>query len=525
MDNVFDRHWDAVVIGAGLGGGLCGRALAEAGLSVLFLERGPDVARTAQTSMDSDQNDPEPREQAGCWPVPVDSTVNGVFTTSWGAQGVGIGGTSVFYAAAMEQPERHDLDSLPDMTHPTGGWPLGYDAFAPWFDRAREVMGVNGTPDPLGQPAMSLATPRPLAPRDAALGAALEAAGLHPYRAHLGIRQLDGCMECIGRKCPKPCKMDGRSAGVEPALATGRAAVLPGATVLGFSGEGQTIGSVRIRHDGRERRLQARTYVLAAGGLGSPRLLMASASEAWPQGCANSSGLVGRGLMFHINERIAVWPPRGAPVSSPGPAKTFSMRDLYRDGPDRMGLFQSLGLPASYGNILYVLRQRYQTSPLRRLPLGQQFLRIPAYAAAQFLGEARVFAAILEDLADDENRVRFDPQRPDAIIYDYTMSDELLARRRRFRRLLKKRLGGLRSLYLNHAPELNIAHPCGTLRFSKDSSKGVLDPNCKAHDLNNLYVTDSSFMPSSTGVNPGLTIVANALRVADAITARHRMSG
>jgi choline dehydrogenase-like flavoprotein len=107
-----------------------------------------------------------------------------------------------------------------------------------------------------------------------------------------------------------------------------------------------------------------------------------------------------------------------------------------------------------------------------------------------------------------------------AMIYDYTMSDELLARRKRFRRLLKTRLKGVRSMWLSHTPELNIAHPCGTLRFSDDPARGVLDRDCRAHDLDNLYVVDGSFMPSSTGVNPGLTIVANALRVAEAMTRR-----
>jgi len=97
------------------------------------------------------------------------------------------------------------------------------------------------------------------------------------------------------------------------------------------------------------------------------------------------------------------------------------------------------------------------------------------------------------------------------------MSSELLERRQRYRRLIKKGLGRIRSIYLNHAPELNITHPCGTLRFSEDPAKGVLDPSCRAHDLDNLYVVDASFMPTSTGVNPGLTIVANALRVADII--------
>lgn len=512
-----DITWDVIVIGAGLGGGICGRALAEAGLSVLYLEQGPDAPRDAMNSIDSEVEDPAERARLGCWPTRVEATVNGVSLASWGAQGVGIGGTSVFYAAAMEQPERHDMETTDQIAHPTGGWPVGFDEFAPWFDKARRVMHVNGTPDPLGPPIGPLDPPRRLDPRDDALRDAFEAAGLHPYRAHLGIRQLEGCLECIGKKCPRPCKMDGRSAGIEPALATGRATLLTGVTVVALVGEGRRIDAVRIRRDGQDSLLRARSYVLGAGGFGSPRLLMASACEAWPQGCANSSGLVGRGLMFHVSERLAIWPPRGAPASAPGPRKAFSMRDLYRDGADRLGLVQSLGLRAGYGDILHVLRQRVAGRRLGRVPLSREFLRIPALVAARILGDARIFVGIVEDLADDANRVGYDPKSPDRIIFSYTISDDLMARRERFRRLLKQRLKGVRSLYLNHAPELNIAHPCGTLRFSDDPARGVLNRDCRAHDIDNLYVADSSFMPSSTGVNPGLTIVANALRVAEAI--------
>ncbi|WP_022706036.1 GMC oxidoreductase [Paracoccus zeaxanthinifaciens] len=510
--------WDVVVIGAGLGGGIFGRQLAEAGYRVLFVDRGHIGPRDATGAMESDRTDPEERNRAGCWPASVEATVNGVTTSGWGAQGTGPGGTSVFYAAAMERPERHDIEDIADLRHPTGGWPVGHDAFTPWFDKARSLMAVNGTPDPLGEPVSGLATPLPPPEAEIALGAAFDTAGLHPYRAHLGIRQLPGCQQCLGRRCPRACKMDGRSAGVDPALATGNATFWDRTAALALEGEGGAISGLRVLRDGRETVVRARHYVLAAGGFGSPRLLLASRSEDWPQGCANSSGLVGRGLMFHLNERIALWPGRSA-KSGDGAAKPFSLRDFYRDGADRLGLFQSLGLPADYGNILMVLRHRYDRSALRRIRIGRQLLRIPARIAALALGDARVYVGILEDMPHDRNRVIYDPARPDTIIYDYVMDEELRARRSRYRRMIKRRLKGIRSLFLHDAPELNIAHPCGTLRFSDDPKKGVLDPDCRAHDVRNLWCVDSSFMPTSTGVNPGMTIVANALRVADRLTA------
>ena len=346
--------------------------------------------------------------------------------------------------------------------------------------------------------------------------------GLHPYRTHLAIRRLPGCRECIGHKCPRECKLDGRSAGIEPALATGRAAFLGGATVRALRGEADRITHIEVERDGRRFDLRARAYVLAAGGLGSPHLLLASASEIWPQGCANASGLVGRGLMFHLGEGFALWPPRSA--DGRGPRKTLSLRDFYSADGKRLGLVQSLGLSAGYGNIIQVLREAYSRSFMSRFRLGREALRIPARLAAMMLGEARIFVGILEDLPVDSNRVMFDPEQRDSFVVEYRITPELAERRALFRRTIRRGMRGLRLLFLNWSPELNLAHPCGTLRFSDDSQRGVLDRNCKAHGIDNLYVADSSFMPTSTGVNLCLTITANALRVADVLAKRLQMN-
>ena len=240
--------------------------------------------------------------------------------------------------------------------------------------------------------------------------------------------------------------------------------------------------------------------MLAGGSLSSPRLLLASSTDYWPDGCGNASGLVGRGLMFHINERIAIWPPRNAPVSSPGPLKTFSLRDLYRDGPDRMGLFQSLGLPADYGNILYVLRQRYQASPFRHLRIGHELLRLPALTAAKLLGDTRVLCRDHRGPAGREQRVRR-PHWPDTIIYEYRMSEELLARRLRFRRLLKRRLRGVRSLWLSHAPELGTIRASLRTPFRFGQSRRGVTWTAIARRM--TWTTCSSPMPASCPVRPG----------------------
>ncbi|MDT8328017.1 MAG: GMC family oxidoreductase, partial [Roseovarius sp.] len=112
-----------------------------------------------------------------------------------------------------------------------------------------------------------------------------------------------------------------------------------------------------------------------------------------------------------------------------------------------------------------------------------------------------------------------DENAPEALDFTYRLHDELLTRRRAFRHAIFKALRGHRRVFLTHQPELNFGHPCGTLRFGRDPQTSVLNGDCRAHEINNLYVADASFMPSSMGVNPSLTIAANALRVAEAIGA------
>jgi choline dehydrogenase-like flavoprotein len=273
---------------------------------------------------------------------------------------------------------------------------------------------------------------------------------------------------------------------------------------------------VEAIRDGRKLAFRARRFVLAAGALGSPSLLLNSASEAWPYGCANESGLVGRNLMFHLSEVIAIWPERA--VDFEGFSRTISLRDLYYVNGRRFGLVQSLGFSASFGNILQALNERFERSALRRVPPLRQLNRIPAMAAVRAFGEARVFTGILEDLPYASNRVFLENGDMSSMRVTYDFSSELLERRALFRGAIKKSIKGLRSFFMNMEPELNFGHPCGTLRFG-DPGKSVLDASCRAHSVENLYAVDTSFMPTSTGVNPSLTTAANALRIADRILA------
>ena len=510
------HEWDVIVIGTGIGGGTVGRALADAGKSVLFLEKGPAGYRTEQNGLSEAVFLPEARLTRGLWPEPLHARLNGRDAAFFAPLGAGVGGSSAFYAATLERPERHDLEPTAEAPHPTGGWPVGYDQMLPWYDRAARMYELCGTPDPLSrEKPMPLRAPPDDSVGDARLMQSFRDAGLHPYRLHSAIRYVKGCLGCMGHKCPKPCKMDGRSAGVEPALATGNARLMDRVEVTRLLGSGDRITGVEVIRDGVTEVLSAPTVVLAGGALGSARLMLASANSAWPDGCGNSSGQVGRNLIFHLNEMFVIWPPRSVPDS--GPSKAISLRDLYHVSGKRFGTVQAMGIDVSYGEIVYYLNAMLERSALRRIRPLRQLTRLPAAIAARLLGKAKIFVGLLEDLPYPENRVVLDPADPGQLRVEYRFHKELLQRRRAFRKAIRNAFRGHRRMFLGMQPELNFGHPCGTLRFGSDPGNSVLTPDCRSHDIANLYVTDASFMPTSMGVNPSLTIAANALRVAEII--------
>ncbi|MES2815025.1 MAG: GMC family oxidoreductase [Pseudomonadota bacterium] len=512
------RTWDVIVIGTGVGGGIIGRKMAERGLSVLFLEKGPVGHRTEGQDLRGDLTDYATRQARGYWPTPIETRIDGGRPQRFfGPLGSGVGGSSVFYAAAAEAPERHDLEATNTIPHPTGGWPVGFDAFRAYFSQAQDLLSVRGEKDPLSDlPGPQLPAP-PLTAAEARMFTDLRAAGLNPYRAHEALRRLPGCTDCLGRKCPRLCKMDGRSAGVEPALETGNATLLADCTVEELIEANGRITAVRVRVDGHEYRLVADVVVLAAGALNSPNLLLRS-TGSHAAGCANSSGMVGRGLMFHLSEMVAFWPRRGSPAV--GATRTLSFRDLYTHEDQRLGLVQSMGVAADAGQIAGHLKGILSRSRLRRIPGASRLATLAAKIGADVFGSATVLVGLIEDLPYSDNRVEPHPEDPEIPLIHYQISTELKARRALFRQLMRQKLAQHRLMFLNFGPALNFGHPSGTLRFGSDPATSVLDADCKAHDLDNLYVADASFMPTSMGVNPSLTIAANALRVGDIVAAR-----
>lgn len=509
--DVLGRDWDVIVIGAGLGGGTAGRRLVELGRSVLFIEKGPFEDEAARDmSLDRQAVDQK------FWGDPVHARIDGRDHIFGDAIGCGVGGSSLLYAASMERPERCDMEHSEQKPHPTGGWPVSYDVFVPYLAEAERRFFVRGTPDPLSDDGCVLLPPHALRDVDALMSATFARNGLHPYQVHQALKDVDGCLNCFGRVCPRGCKMDGRTAGVLPALASGRSAILDYCTVLALRGDPERLTHIEIERQGQRGTIRAKRYILAGGGFGSPQLLMASKSEHWPDGCGNSSGLVGRNLMFHLLESIAIWP--GKRVRGAGPTKALTLRDLYNHEGKRYGLLQSAGLDAGYGEVLQAWREQFAGSLIGPGGLLRKITNLPVWCAVKVLGIAKVYRAIIEDLPYPENRVLFDPENPSRLAFQYTVHKELKDRQLGFRALLKSRLK-LPMMFLTAGLDLDLSHACGTLRFGLDAATSVLNADCRMHDIDNLYVADACFMPTSCGVNPGLLVAANALRVADAVDA------
>ena len=197
---------DIVIIGAGMGGGIAARALTAAGWQVVLLEKGTAGHRREETRLDLALGNPVGRALRGFWPDAADVTVDGRQMNMHLPLGSGVGGSSVFYAATLERPALHDIEEVAGLPHPTGGWPMSWADLAPWFDAAQEMLGLNGTPDPLDPRPVTLRAPPPQTTGDQAIMAHLQGNGLHPYHLHSAVAHLEGCASCLGRSRQRHCR-------------------------------------------------------------------------------------------------------------------------------------------------------------------------------------------------------------------------------------------------------------------------------------------------------------------------------
>jgi choline dehydrogenase-like flavoprotein len=517
------NHYDVIIIGSGAGGGTLFHRLAPTGKRILLLERGDYVPREKDNWNPRAVNVEGKYNTKEVWYDKHGKPLH-PHTNYW------VGGTTKFYGAALFRLRREDFGELKHHGGISPAWPIGYDELEPYYSRAESLYQVHGTrgEDPT-EPDASTPFPHPAVkhePRIQALHDDLAALGLNPFHVPLGIR-LNGnprtspcirCNTCDGFPCLVGAKSDAQTLCVDPALgAYPNATLLTNAKAvrLETDARGREVRAVHVEREGQTERLTADVFVVSCGAINSAALLLRSASESHPNGLANTSDTVGRHYMGHINSVLM------AISKCPNPTvfqKTLGINDFYLGSEE---------WPHPMGHISFV-------GKLDGVTLSAGAPRIaPGFTLDLMANHSLDFWLTSEDLPDPDNRITLD--RQGNIVLSYTPNNEEGHRRltKKLEQLLQQTTKcavhghechvGLfaRNLFLGQRiPLAGVAHQNGTIRFGNDPATSALDRNCKAHEVDNLYVVDASFFPSSGAVNPALTIIANALRVGDHLVAR-----
>jgi choline dehydrogenase-like flavoprotein len=515
LEDAASKDWDVVIIGGGMGGLAAAYALTKHDHNVLVVEKGLAAPKRGSNE-GSTSSDPEHRLDSGYWPTQIEISIDGKSSPSWPALGCGLGGSTLLYAASLGRLEREDFVASNPRDSASMNWPFRYEDLEQYYLEVEKIFGVSGTEDPLGDRyKYDLADPPAMHERDRHYYQKFAEAGLHPYRIHNAIKYNKDCSECGGHICISDCKGDASSRFAAVAITTGKLTILEQTEVVSIESERGIVSGAQVSRDGEEALLSGKIIILAAGSLFTPAILQSSKNDYWPDGLGNNSDQVGRNLMFHASDFVAVFPR--VKIQKSGPSRTLALRDFYKADGVRYGEFQSMGLTAGYAEILTFLHREFDKSFLRRLPFLREFLRIPAYIGSLVFSEASVFATIVEDKPYAHNRVVLAPNSPSGIKVEYQIEAELKTRVTKMRKMLKDRISALRILVVNSDVTLNYGHACGTCRAGHDPATSVVDANCRVHGIDNLFIVDGSFMPTSGGTNPSLTIAANALRVSDHI--------
>jgi choline dehydrogenase-like flavoprotein len=494
------QRFDIVIIGSGLGGSAAARTLADRGLSILVLERGDFIKQ------ENENWEPEA--------VVVQRRYN-ADETWYDAEGrpfnprafYNVGGATKFFGGATLRLRESDFEARPLREGSTVAWPFGYAELAPWYERAEALLGVHGAQgeDPSEPPRPSY----PFAPleheaRIAELACSFRAQGLHPIHLPVAIDQggKGRCVKgspCDGFPCKVRAKGDAENRLLRPLLLRKPSPLTlwtqSRALRLETDSSGRRVVALEVDRDGKRLRVEGGHFILAAGAVNSAALLLASRDSRHPEGLANSSGLVGRNFMCHNNTVVmALSPFRMNPTSF---QKTLAIHDFYTAVP---GLRPALGAIQLRGKV------RPEMLRAKRRLLLRLFSRAIADRSLDFW-------VMTEDLADPDNRVLLDGKGRIQLRLRQKNREAHEALLRRLRSALRR--AGLPIVLMDRRGIETLQHQCGTLRFGLDPLASVLDPWCKAHDLDNLHVIDASFMPSSGAVNPSLTILAQALRASE----------
>lgn len=529
-------HWDAIVVGTGMGGATFGYGLAKVGLRVLFVEKGlasgskltGDYAeRFLAVPEHQASTNAEVLLRAGRFGQAVEDHSKARSQVFVPFIGSGPGGSSALYGMAMERLHRSDFG--PRQSHSKASeanlpsdWPFSYDELVPFYAAAERLYGVRGGMDPLRQDPIAIAAaPAPqLTPPVRALAAHFASRGLHPYRLPIACESVPDCDSCQGYLCAKNCKNDAARICLEPAIVDHGASLVDRCDVVRVKMVNGTAREVECRLGKDTVALRGRLVALAAGALMTPAILLRSEEAVDAGTTINGSGMIGRNLMRHLVDLYAIRPSTIDGFDNRG--KEIAFNDFYLHDGAKLGGVQSFGRLPPIEVVMEALAHDVRRG---RIPWVAPLIAFASPALRPFLKyiveRCLTLASTVEDLPYAGNRVELSRGAANAIAMRYTVHRYERDHLRLMRRLMGKALSPLRYWLIKQAENNErVAHACGTCRAGIDSKTSVVDAQCRVHGVGNLYVVDASWFPTSGGTNPSLTIAANALRVVDSIAGR-----
>ncbi|MCM2277922.1 MAG: GMC family oxidoreductase [Oligoflexia bacterium] len=496
------NRFDAIVVGTGMGGGAAGYLLSQAGLKVLFLERGtaPDRIEASLTESYAEKSIHALKlDRIKTYEKTARATysVNGWIPVL----GAGLGGSSAVYGAVLLRLQPHEFAQ----------WPYGYDDLLPFYDECDRLFSPRGTHDPLATEPRALRPPEPMAAAQQEFFALLARQGKHPFRSPIGYDAVPSCQRCFGRFCSRGCKRTSGNVFVQPALERHRAEIRYETIVESLEMSGERFVAVRGRDPGGAIRIEANHVFLAAGALVTPAILGNSRSARYPTGVGNDSDQLGRNLMRHL---IDFYFLRTAhPHDRGGPLNQVTCTDYVRPG-SHGGIIASAGelMPPELMATEFLARtlgRRRLLTPLE--PLARVLLR---GAFRRLLGGRIIAPCILEDQADPGNRVLPD-STVDAVRLHYRITRQDRKNLAAFRSELLRLFAPMHPRLIKVAEDNSfLAHACGTCRMGPDPRRSVTDPRGRVHGTENVHVVDASLFPSSGAANPSLTVAACAMKAA-----------
>jgi choline dehydrogenase-like flavoprotein len=478
------------IVGSGMGGATTAYGLSKAGIDCIVIERGDFVKKedanwSAREIFINQKYKPNEKwlDEKG------KSFTPGVHYI--------VGGNTKVYGSSLPRFRESDFQEIKHKEGVSPAWPFTYQDIEPYYCQAEQLYKVHGTTgeDPT-EPARSKPFPYPALAHEkyiSNLAAKLAAAGVKPHSNAMGVDlKSDGkcirCATCDGFVCKLDAKSDAQTCALEPAIKTGKVKLETNLNVTKVVVKNGKVDYLLAQRDGQEIKIIAKKYVLSLGAVNTAALLLRSGSVA------NSSGLLGKNFMMHNNAHIAAFD-----IKSKNDVifqKTLSFSDWYFDG----GSGYPLGAVQLIGKVQPIMMKSYAT----KVPLS----------ILKFIAERSVeFVVMNEDLPSTSNRVEI---TSNGMIQIYRKAINTSAHKelmRKTKRVLRK--CGFQAIFVQPFDISMNSHQCGTSVAGHDPKSSVVDQYCKAHDLENLYLIDGGFFPSSAAMNPALTIAAQALRVVD----------